>query len=90
LTFLDIFLEIKNIELYENPSRVSRIVPCWQTGQTDKMKLIVALRTFAKTPKTGGRIKFMTMQKRFGSEPTPSVLLLCAIYLRTSLEKDRN
>jgi len=83
-------LEIKNIKIYENPSRVSRIVPCWQTGQTDKMKLIVALRNFVKAPKNGGRITFMTMQKGFGSEPTQSVRLLCAIYLRTSLEKYRN
>ena len=54
------------------------------------MKPIVALRNFANAPKNGGRITFMAVQTGCGREPSPSLRLLCAVYLRTSLEKERN
>jgi hypothetical protein len=40
-----------NIKFYENPSIVSRVVPC---GRTDMTKLIVAFRNFANAPKNVG------------------------------------
>ena len=54
------------------------------------MKLIFPLRRFAKAPKDGGRITLTTYQTGFGREPIPGVRLLCVIYVRTSLEKERN
>jgi len=44
-----------NIKFYENPSDGSRAVPCeWTDGQTDitKLILLVALRHYAKAPKS--------------------------------------
>ena len=48
----------KNVKFHENPSSVSRIVPCGQKdgrtdGRTDMTKLIVDFRNFANAPKNG-------------------------------------
>jgi hypothetical protein len=43
-----IFENNSNIKFNENPSNVSRAVPC---GRTDKTTLTVAFRNFAKEPK---------------------------------------
>jgi hypothetical protein len=43
-----IFKKCSNIKLHENPSSVSRVVPC---GQTDMTKLIVPIRNFTKALK---------------------------------------
>jgi len=42
-----------NIKFYENPSTGSQVVSCGRTdGPTDMMKVTVAFRNFANTPKT--------------------------------------
>jgi len=46
-----IFKKFSNIKFHEDPSSES-VVPCGQMGgQTDVMKLTVAFRNFANTPK---------------------------------------
>jgi len=41
-----------NIKFHDNTFNGSRVVPCGRTdGQTDKMKLIVTFRNFAKATK---------------------------------------
>jgi hypothetical protein len=41
-----------NIKVHKNPSIESRVVPCGQADErTDMMKLIVALRNFARASK---------------------------------------
>ena len=37
-----------NIQFHQNPTSVSRVIPC---GQTDMTKLIAAFRNFANAPK---------------------------------------
>jgi len=51
--FSNLFFEkYLNTKFHENPFSGSRIVPCVQTDeQTDRMKLIVTFRNFAKAPK---------------------------------------
>ena len=46
-----IFEKYTNIKFHENLYSGSRVVPCWQRGQRDMTKLIVAFRTFANAPK---------------------------------------
>ena len=43
-----IFEKYSGVKLYENPSSVSRVVPC---GRTDTAKLIFAFRNFVNAPK---------------------------------------
>ena len=46
------FEKYSSIKSYENPSSESRVVLCGRTeGQTDKTKLTIAFRKFAKAPK---------------------------------------
>jgi len=45
------FRKILNIKFHENPSSVSRVVPCGQTdGQTDMNNVTAACRKFANAP----------------------------------------
>jgi hypothetical protein len=46
--YRQIFQKYPDVICNENPSTGSQFVPC---GQTDMMKLIVAFRSFANTPK---------------------------------------
>jgi hypothetical protein len=48
-----IFEKHSNIKFHENPSGVSRVVPC---GRTDMTKLIVAFRDFVNAPKNVAEI----------------------------------
>ena len=48
-----IFEKYSGIKLHENPSSVSRDVPC---GRTDMAKLIVAFRNFVNAPKNVAEI----------------------------------
>ena len=49
-----IFEKYSSIICYENPSHGRRVVPCEQMeGRTEKKKLIIAFRNFAKAPKNG-------------------------------------
>jgi hypothetical protein len=46
-----IFEEFSNVEFHENPSTVSRVVPCGRTdGQADMTKLTVAVGNFLNAP----------------------------------------
>ena len=46
-----IFEKVSNIKFHQNPSSMSRTVPCRQTDRQTDMKLIVAFRTFSNAPK---------------------------------------
>jgi hypothetical protein len=56
-----IFEKSLNIQLHENPSFQSRIVPCRQTDERINMtKLIAAFLNFAKAPKMIPLIQFVS------------------------------
>ena len=62
LNFLEYFEKSLNIKFQENPSSLSRVIPCGKTdGRTDMMKLIVPFRNFANAPKS------LQLQLKYGN-----------------------
>ena len=49
----EIFKEAQISKFYQNRSSRSQVVPCGRTDRRMDIKLIAAVRSFAKTPKKG-------------------------------------
>ena len=54
-----IFEKSSDFKFHENPSSGSRVAWGWMVGQTDTMKLIVALHSFVNTPKNWCLVTFV-------------------------------